>query len=101
MRVRGTQTTHAQVDIEVSPRELWHTLKLAILRKHGLSSAEYLREENGKQVFKADDDHHHGSITESVVIADPTETQIAVWTTIKRLEALAEFQTLEKQQWPA
>ena len=101
MRITGTQTTTQAVSIDVRPVDLWKVLRQAIMRKYGLQAAEYLREQNGKAVFKADDEHRHGSITESVVIADPTETQIAVWNAVWQLETLADFRTLENQQWPS
>lgn len=82
MQIRGTPVT-----IETSPIEIWNTLRHAILRKHGMQNVEYSCEVDGKRVFKADD-------CEAFVISKPSDTQLAVWDSIKQLEKLADFRNL-------
>lgn len=100
MQIEGTKITHEQVRVNVRPIDLWRALRAKVLRRYDLQNAEHLRNHNGKMVFTADDEHRHGSITESVVVQDPSPEQVHVWQTLKQFEDVADLRNLDLP-WPS
>jgi hypothetical protein len=100
MQVTGEKIVRENVRIEVNPFEMWCRLRHLILAKNGLSGVEYLRGDGtpgNPWVMKQDDPHHrHGSISEEVVIANPTEREVKLWQALDTVTRMVNFNELEK-----
>lgn len=100
MQVTGERITREKTHVEVRPRDVWYTLRHMILLKNGMSDVEYLRGDGtavNPWVMKQDDpDHRHGSISEHVVIKEPTIEQVKLWQAINTITRMVDFNELEK-----
>jgi hypothetical protein len=73
MRIKGTEVTHRQVEVDIDAGEMLEALRKKVYQSVGIPYDAYLSLEG--QIVE-DDDCGHGSPITRVIVAEPNENQL-------------------------
>lgn len=78
MKVKGIKVEKTNVEVEVSPEEIFATLRNFVFSKLGLGSEYYLKEIKGQQNVYSLEEYHtsHSWTTEEMKIEKPSKAQV-------------------------
>jgi hypothetical protein len=87
VRITGVETTSRRVDLAVNPRTLFEALRQHVYEKAGVHDIGAY-ERDGRIYYEEEIETSHTSWVERILIEEPTQDQLDVIATVKRLSTL-------------
>ena len=88
MRINGTETTSRKVELNVSPREVFKSLRTEVFLKLKLSTYDIPFIKDGKIMVEEEEHGHMTYWTTKVLIETPSQDQLDAIKTFEMLYAL-------------
>ena len=88
MRINGTETTSRKVELNVSPRDVYVSLRAEVFSKLKLPTYDMPFVENGKIVVEEEEHGHTTYWTKKVLTETPSQDQLDAIETFRNLAQL-------------